>query len=233
MEENTLFMLPMNLIPEDEVNEGNLPEAITRAMDIIKSLEDKLKTAIAEADYLQYVAKTMDNRTVSLFKKKESIEKLQEATVDIIRAQVKTVELEKVSFQYQRTLGTICNYLFDLGLNDIAMTRTSINILQKYLKNASEEEISDTAKKEIVKVVSDLKAREDLMKKYTTFSKHLKDIHNATVELTKKYNQLLDENKKIKEELNEKNVSNKGQNSIIFIVVSIVALIIAIISLFM
>ena len=71
------------------------------------------------------------------------------------------------------------------------------------------------------------------MQKYSHLSKQLKETNKIIKDLTQKYNQLLDENKKIKEELNEKNVSNKGQNSIILIVISIVALIIAIISLFM
>ena len=78
-----------------------------------------------------------------------------------------------------------------------------------------------------------MKARQDLMQKYSHLYKQLKETNKIIKDLTQKYNQLLDENKKIKEELNEKNVSNTGQNSIILIVISIVALIIAIISLFM
>ena len=233
MREDENLLLPMDLIPEDKVTNENLPEAIAKAMDIIIDLEKNLSISIRDANYIRYVAEAIEKQSANIFNRKNAIEQLQKATSDIAKAQTQTVEVQKVSFEYQRIIGVICNYLLDLGMNDIALTRSSIDILQKYLKKASNEELSDTARKELLKVVHDLKARQDLMQKYSHLSKQLKETNKIIKDLTQKYNQLLDENKKIKEELNEKNVSNKGQNSIILIVISIVALIIAIISLFM
>ena len=233
MREDENLLLPMDLIPEDKVTNENLPEAIAKAMDIIIDLEKNLSISIRDANYIRYVAEAIEKQSANIFNRKNAIEQLQKATSDIAKAQIQTVEVQKVSFEYQRIIGVICNYLLDLGMTDIALTRSSIDILQKYLKKASNEELSDTARKELLKVVHDLKARQDLMQKYSHLSKQLKETNKIIKDLTQKYNQLLDENKKIKEELNEKNVSNKGQNSIILIVISIVALIIAIISLFM
>ena len=120
-------------------------------MDIIIDLEKNLSISIRDANYIRYVAEAIEKQSANIFNRKNAIEQLQKATSDIAKAQIQTVEVQKVSFEYQRIIGVICNYLLDLGMNDIALTRSSIDILQKYLKKASNEELSDTARKELLK----------------------------------------------------------------------------------
>ena len=136
MREDENLLLPMDLIPEDKVTNENLPEAIAKAMDIIIDLEKNLSISIRDANYIRYVAEAIEKQSANIFNRKNAIEQLQKATSDIAKAQIQTVEVQKVSFEYQRIIGVICNYLLDLGMNDIALTRSSIDILQKKLNEA-------------------------------------------------------------------------------------------------
>lgn len=96
---------------------------------------------------------------------------MQDATVDLAKAQIAAVEAQKISFGYQQKLGEITKYLFELGISNIAMNRSVVRELELKLKGASEKELDELARKEIISVVKQLKAQEDIMNKQSELSK--------------------------------------------------------------
>ena len=55
-------------------------------------------------------------------------------------------------------------YLFGLGVSNLAMNRSVVRGVEMRLKGASEEELDELARQEILGVVRQLKAQEDIMK---------------------------------------------------------------------
>lgn len=158
------------------LNLAELPHIVSNQVKQIGDLSIKVKQAMASAGQAQKSAENAKEKSTGLGHKKAAIEALQEATVDIADAQISAAEAQELSFQYQQQLGEITKYLFALGVSNIAANRTVIQQLELYLKDASEEELNELAKKEICNVVKQLKAQEDIMEKQKAQGEVLKEL---------------------------------------------------------
>ena len=147
-----------------KVNQSELPNIITDQWRDIQGLEDKVKKSVKMAQTAKTSADRAYGKSAGLGHKKEAIESLQEASVDLAESQVQVVEAQQLSFEYQKKLSEITKYLFALGVSNIAANRTVVRELELKLRGASEGELSDLARKEVLSVISQLKAQEDMMK---------------------------------------------------------------------
>ena len=157
------------------IDEAMVPSIVKEQMDLLYQYKKKINKAISKADQAQTSAQSAKEKAVGIFKHKEAIESLQSATVDLADAQVASNQAHKVSFQYQEKLGKTSKYLLALGLTNIALNRSVVRELEAKLKGASEEELDDLAKKELLVVVRQLKAQEDIMKTQTDLSLTVKE----------------------------------------------------------
>lgn len=108
------------------------------------------------------------------------------------RAQICSAEAQEVSFTYQQKLAEMTKFLFALGVSNIAMNRSIVRELELKLKGASEEELDELARREIISVVKQLKAQEDIMKKQSDLSDKVR-IHESRInELTDKHTEHTD-----------------------------------------
>ena len=160
------------------VNQSELPKIITNQWSSIERLDRKVKQSMQKANDAKDLADRAWNQSAGFGHKKEAIESLQTASVALAESQVQTVEAQKLSFEYQKQLSEITKYLFALGVSNIAANRTVVRELQLRLKDASESEISELAKREIFSVISQLKAQEDIMEKQEKMSKLLHEHDN-------------------------------------------------------
>lgn len=145
------------------INEKELSDLISTKFKDLTELENSVKEAFNLATKAKAKAQ---NAQVSagLFKKKAAIELLQDVVKGNAEAQISIVDAQKLLFEYQTQLTEITKFLFGLGVCNIVMNRTVVRELELKLKGASEEEISDLAKKELCNVIRQLKAQEDMMK---------------------------------------------------------------------
>ena len=148
-----------------EVDPSQVPMIITAQINSLKELKENVTEALQKAEQAQESAKNAKDKPTGVFKKKEAIESLQTATVDLADAQMSAASAQQVSFEYQQRLGEITKYLLGLGVSNIAMNRTVVRELELRLRGASEEELDELARKELIGVVKQLKAQEDIMKK--------------------------------------------------------------------
>ena len=160
------------------VNQSELPKIITNQWSSIERLDRKVKQSMQKANDAKDLADRAWNQSAGFGHKKEAIESLQTASVALAESQVQTVEAQKLSFEYQKQLSEITKYLFALGVSNIAANRTVVRELQLRLKDASESEISELAKREIFSVIIQLKAQEDIMEKQEKMSKLLHEHDN-------------------------------------------------------
>lgn len=165
-----------------EVSEGQVPSIIQSQFRELKALEKRVNIAIQKAADAQDSANRAKEKPAGLFQKKEAIESLQTATVDLADAQVSAAEAQKITFEYQEKLGEITKYLFGLGVANIAVNRTVVREIEMRLNGASKEELSDLSKQEMLNVVTQLKAQEDIMKKQSDLTKQVKE-HEGQIKI--------------------------------------------------
>jgi hypothetical protein len=167
------------IIKAKDVKQADLPVIIAKQYDKLKELEDNVERAYTLAQSASDSADNAYYKSAGFGHKKAAIESLQDAVKDLGSAQISAAEAQKISFEYQTKLAEITKYLFGLGASSIAMNRSVVRELELKLKGASAEEISDLAKQELVNVVTQLKAQEDIMLKQDKIMKEVKANHEG------------------------------------------------------
>ncbi len=157
------------------VDEAELPAIISGQVTELKKVSDMIAIAEKNAEEAKEKVQYAANRSAGFGKKKAAIESLQDAQKDMAEVQGNLIEAQKASFEYQQKLGEITQYLFGLGVANIAANRSVVRNLEIQLKGASEQELNELARKEIVGVVKQLKAQEDMMRKQEELSQHVKE----------------------------------------------------------
>lgn len=163
-----------------QVSASQVPSIIQEQFNGLKALKENVSEATKKAESAKDSAKSAKEKSAGLFYKKEAIESLQEATVDLADAQISAAQAQEVSFEYQKKIAKITKYLFALGVSNIAMNRSVVRELELKLKGASEEELDELARQEIITVVKQLKAQEDIVKKQSDLTEKVK-AHEVTL----------------------------------------------------
>lgn len=179
LEPDDIFRSSTNSIEDKE-----LPTIIANQITKLNELDQGVKKAMNAASRAKEAADTAKTKSVGFFKKKEAIEELQSAGIDLAEAVQSGAEAQKISFEFQTKLAEITKYLFGLGVSNIASNRFVVRELEMKLKGASKEKLSELAKQEVLSVVKQLKDQEDILKKQENLSQYVK-IHD---EKLKEYN---------------------------------------------
>lgn len=150
-------------------DEKRLPELIHGQIGKLNELDAGVKKALEAAAKAEEHAKTAHKKSAGrgffTDKKREAIEGLQEAGVELAVAVQLGTQAQKLSFEFQTRLAEITKYLFSLGVGNIAANRTVVRELEMRLSGASEEEVSELARQEVMSVIRQLKEQEDLLRK--------------------------------------------------------------------
>lgn len=162
-------------ITVENVSIDQLPTLIKDQFSQLQAVKTNVEKAAKKAKEAQDFAMAARQKPADLFHRKEAVEDLQEATFNITEAQVASAEAQEVSFEYQQKLGEITKFLFGLGVSNIAANRSVVRELEIRLRDASEEELDELARQEIISVVRQLKAQEDIMQKQSQMSAVVKE----------------------------------------------------------
>lgn len=177
------------------ITESMLPEIISGQIKEIESLEISIKNAVAKAEEAKALASSAKEKQAGLFQKKEAIELLQAATISLAEAEAATVEAQGISFECQKRIGEITKYLFALGCTNMAANRSVVRELRLILEGASGERLDELAKQEIVNVIRQLKAQEDILNKQNELSARVseqeKQLSEQTAEVKETKNALI------------------------------------------
>ena len=157
------------------ISENMLPEIISGQVKEIQRLEVSIKNAVERAEAARTLALSAKEKSAGLFQKKEAIELLQSATISLAEAESATVEAQTVSFECQKKIGEITKYLFALGCTNMAANRSVVRELKMILEGASGDRLDELAKQEIINVVRQLKAQEDIANKQNELSRTVRE----------------------------------------------------------
>lgn len=172
-------------------------KSANKAKDRVKNAEIVAKEAKKGAEAAQEESKrvnALSNSTFFIFNNSETIKQMKEgyynlassqkdiadALIDISevqsslsQAQTDSMEALRVSFEINKSIAQVSQYLFILGCQSIAASQTVCRSLEMKLRNASEEEISEFARKELQSVVDNLKSQESIMRKQEQMAEDL------------------------------------------------------------
>lgn len=157
-----------------EVNIEKVPSIVQEQFTKLSELSKKSRSAMEKADSAKKTATEAYYKSTGLFQKKEAIEALQSSTLELANAQIELSEAQEVSFEYQKSLTDVTKYLFALGTSKIAANRSVVRTLQLKMKGATEKELDEFARQELLDVMRQLKAQEDIMQKQEEFGKKAK-----------------------------------------------------------
>ena len=158
------------VIVVENLSSDQVPNLINEQFTKLEVVKNNVERATSKARKAQQRAEEAKNVSPGLFHRKEAIEELQTVTEEIADAQIASAEAQEVSFEYQQKLGEITKYLFSLGVSNIATNRSVVRQLQLKLRDASEKDLDELARQEIIGVVKQLKAQEDIMIKQSAMS---------------------------------------------------------------
>ncbi|WP_438315447.1 hypothetical protein [Sporosarcina sp. FA9] len=174
-----------------DTDEKTLPTLIYEQVDKLKALDVSIQDVLLSAEAAIESANKAENRSAGFGKKKVAIEELQTVGVDLAKAVQSGAKAQKISFEFQTKLAEITKYLFGLGVSNIASNRFVVRELELKLKNASQEEISELARHELMSVIKQLKEQEDILIKLENLSKTSKS-HEEKLEIQSHINHFIE-----------------------------------------
>ena len=163
------------LLNSTNISIDQLPLVIQEQFSQLQLVKDNVDTATKKAEEALEDAKSTKNKSAGFTERRKTIEALQEVTYKVADAQKTSTDAQKVSFDYMKKLGEVTKFLFGLGVSNIANNRAVIRELKLKLDNASKEELDELARQEIMSVIKQLKAQEDIMIKQEILSKIAKE----------------------------------------------------------
>lgn len=165
--ENNYYLAPQN------ISSADFPTVITKVCERIKSIGENIEHSKEKAqNALNAANEAKEKKAVwSIFgkNKKEAIEALQVASIEQADALSCSIDANSELFKNQLEMSQAIKYLFSLGVASIASNRTTVREIEMKLRNASKEELSDLARKELESVVKQLRAQESI---YTKLDGH-------------------------------------------------------------
>lgn len=172
-------------IDTPEYTDEDLSDLITTRIDALNDLEKHILEAEEAADAAIKEADDVKNGIIDYgifwdsIDTDRAIEKLQNAVISTAKALEESSDAHKKTFEYQKRLTNISYGLFRLGATNIAHNRSLVREIELRLKGASEKEISELARNELVRVVTQLKEQEDLQKKLARLKEEVKTLKKS------------------------------------------------------
>lgn len=185
-------------------NEEILPEVLQGQITRIEELNGKVTKAVGSAKKAESISKAAAKNSINFlgFGTTKAIEELQKAGVLLAEAVQSGAEAQRVSFDFQKKLADITKYLFKLGTSSIAAHRIVVREIELRLKNASEEELSELARQELILVVQQLKDQEDILKKQEKITEDIKKHDKGLERLERAGDELLKKDEELDLKIN-------------------------------
>ena len=145
--------------------------AATLALEKVKVAKDKAEeaqqnaTALKEkkTGFFSFKSKAIEETKSALIEVAEAESEISKSQIVLAEAQQRAVEAQEKSFEFQQKLAQATAMMITFSVTSIATSRTMVQELEKRLNGASQEELSDLARREIQTVVCQIKAQQDMM----------------------------------------------------------------------
>ena len=210
MEQNNL---PVNL----DIRSEDLPAVISSAVGNVVQIGDNIKEAAEKAELAQNAADVAAEKSAgwSLWgrDKREAIEALQTAALELSSALSKSVDASRVLFENQKQMIQAIRYLFGLGVANIAANRTIVRELEYRLRFSGKRELSDLARQEIRTVVLQLRAQEDVLMRLDNHDEIFREHRDKINQIIQSHSGILSEIESIRSTVRDINAKISGEGN--------------------
>ena len=200
-------------MPESEV-----PAVINEKFDQLAEIKNEIQDLQSSSIEIKNNAVIAKNKKVGIFNKKNVIKDLQTLTVDISSNQVANAEITNKILMYQQKIAETMKFLLGLGVTNLATNRAVVKQLKDRLESAQDGSIDEYEEKEILSVLRQLKAQEDMLEKQKRIGEKINELKAKTCKIEK-------ENISLTESLNIANYKIKKLNKLIIILIAVTGII--------
>ena len=186
------------------ISEEELPEVISEQFKAIVEIDKR----IAEAEIACASAKETADKMIlaKALNQKDAINATQDAVRSLAEAQTTLSDAQRMLFANQQKMADGMRYLLMLGASSIAMNRVVILELESKLKQATQEQLSEKAREELIGVVRLLREQESAFSKQDRMSNQIKS-QSKEIETIHRVDAMQDEIDKQHDSLIAKNTS--------------------------
>lgn len=167
---------------------SQFPTIVSEQVKSISILSNKMSEAQEKADEAKLAAERVAKMKVGLFNKKSSIEELQAAVISLMDAMDAMIDASVASQDSMRKIADAEKFLFAIGVSNLAANRAVVRELKLQLTNASEQELDDLARNELMNVLKQLQAQEDMSMRLESIEKKIIVCNESCVSLSQKIN---------------------------------------------
>lgn len=169
-------------VTEEMLSGKSIVATVNSSVEEIKAIETKIAKAVASANSAKKKAKDANEVERHWYQNTTAriVDKLQPAVQSLATAVSESADTQKLLFEHQKILAQACQRLFAMGVSNIAATRMVVRNIKLQLENASEEEISELARQELMNVMKQLQAQEDLANRQEKMSEKIK-VHSTSL----------------------------------------------------
>lgn len=200
-------------MPESEV-----PAVINEKFDQLAEIKSEIQDLQSSSIEIKNNALIVKNKKVGIFNKKNAIKDLQTLTVDISNNQVANAEITNKILMYQQKIAETMKFLLGLGVTNLATNRAVVKQLKDRLESAQNGSIDEYEEKEILSVLRQLKAQEDILEKQERMGKRFNELNDKICKIEK-------ENISLTESLTIANYKIKKLNKLIIILMAVTGII--------
>lgn len=188
------------------ISEEELPNVISDQFQKIIEIDKAIKAATENCEIAKSKAEKM---ICSKFgNDKKAINSTQDVVKSIADAQISLGIAQKVLFENQQKMADGMRYLLIIGASSIAINKAVVTSIKLKLKQASQEELSEATRKELIRVIKLLREQEDAFSKQDRMSEKI-DFIDKEIESI----HLIDEQQNEKDEEHDKSIAqNKSIN---------------------
>ena len=156
------------------------------------------------------LAKEVNSDKPTFFHKWKTIKGLQDVVVSLSHNQVENTKITQEIISYQQKTYETMKYLFTLGLSNLAKNRAIVKYLKSLLKKEGESEFDEFEQKEIMQLLTQLKAQEDILIQVEDVKAKLKQ-QQVTISEQEKRLARLEEKYQVVDELKEAVLTKNNQ----------------------
>ena len=200
-------------IPESEV-----PAVINEKFGQLAEIKNEVQYLQSSSIEIKNNAVVAKNKKVGLFNKKNVIKDLQTLTVDISNNQVANAEITNKILIYQQKTAEIMKFLLGLGVTNLATNRAVVKQLKDRLASAQDGSVDEYEEKEILSVLRQLKAQEDILEKQARMGERFNELNDKICKIEK-------DNASLTKSLNIANYKIKKLNKLIINLVVVIGII--------
>lgn len=180
------------------IRDEDLPAVVSEQVKVIEDLHKEIEKSLQLAEDAKKSASDAEIKTKAmgfLGGRRDAIIALQNSGFDLSAAVCSNTKALDMAFKALTKLSNATKYLFTLGVSSLALNRMVVRELELKLRGASADQLKDKAREEVLNVIRQLKAQEDILIKQERLATKVRghdDQLHSQIEKDAKHDELLE-----------------------------------------